>query len=118
MLESRIDIATVITDIEIPGSMDGLNLAAAIRDRWPPVNVVMTSGKVRPGAAQMPRNTHFVRKPFETADLVRAFRSFGQRSRPLPLCVAQNLPNPQDCLLRICSLTSRFRRESPSVNWT
>lgn len=77
MLESRVDIATVLTDIEIPGSMNGLRLATAIRDRWPPVNVVMTSGKLRPGAAQMPNNTRFVRKPFQTADLVRAFHSFG-----------------------------------------
>ena len=36
ILESRNDISTVFTDVEMPGSMDGLKLAAAVRDRWPP----------------------------------------------------------------------------------
>ena len=35
VLESRNDIRTVITDINMPGSMDGLRLAAAVRGRWP-----------------------------------------------------------------------------------
>jgi CheY-like chemotaxis protein len=44
ILESRNDIQIVFTDIEMPGSMDGVNLAAYIRDRWPPVQIVVTSG--------------------------------------------------------------------------
>jgi two-component system, response regulator PdtaR len=35
VLERRSDIHTIITDINMPGSMDGLRLAAAVRDRWP-----------------------------------------------------------------------------------
>jgi CheY-like chemotaxis protein len=44
ILEGRLDIAVVFTDIQMPGSMDGLKLAAAVRDRWPPIMIVATSG--------------------------------------------------------------------------
>ena len=76
VLESRNDINAVFTDIEMPGSMDGLRLAAAVRDRWPPINIVVTSGKSRPRDAQMPTNTQFVDKPYQTGDVLRAFRTF------------------------------------------
>jgi len=44
VLEVRLDITVVFTDIQMPGSMDGLKLAAAIRGRWPPIKIVATSG--------------------------------------------------------------------------
>ena len=44
VLETRNDIRTIFTDINMPGSMDGLKLAAAVRDRWPPVHIIVTSG--------------------------------------------------------------------------
>ena len=44
ILEVRLDIAVVFTDIQMPGSMDGLKLAAAIRGRWPPIGIAATSG--------------------------------------------------------------------------
>ena len=74
ILESRNDINTVFTDIELPGSMDGLRLAAAVRDRWPPIKIVITSGKRKPGVDQMPSNAQFIGKPYQTADVLRAFR--------------------------------------------
>jgi two-component system, response regulator PdtaR len=77
ILESRDDINTVFTDIEMPGSMDGLKLAAVVRDRWPPINIVVTSGKNRPREAQMPAKTQFVGKPYLTADVLTAFLAFG-----------------------------------------
>src|SRR4051794_6732216 len=76
ILESRNDITTIFTDIEMPGSMDGLKLAAAVRDRWPPVNIVITSGKLRPRAEQMPANSLFLAKPYHTVDVVTALRTF------------------------------------------
>ncbi|WP_426527924.1 response regulator [Bradyrhizobium sp. McL0615] len=47
ILEARQDIRLVFTDINMPGSMNGLKLAAAVRDRWSPVHIIITSGKVR-----------------------------------------------------------------------
>jgi CheY-like chemotaxis protein len=44
ILEARPDIIIVFADIQMPGDMDGLKLAAAIRDRWPPIKIVATSG--------------------------------------------------------------------------
>ncbi len=37
ILEARTDIGIVFTDIDVPGSMDGMKLARAVRDRWPPI---------------------------------------------------------------------------------
>lgn len=48
ILEARQDIHLVFTNIDMPGSMDGLKLAAAVRDRWPPVHLVITSGGHQP----------------------------------------------------------------------
>jgi two-component system, response regulator PdtaR len=76
ILESRNDISTIFTDVEMPGSMDGLRLAAVVRHRWPPINIVVTSGKSSPRDEQMPTNTQFVGKPYQTADVLTAFRAF------------------------------------------
>src|SRR3978361_714051 len=46
ILEARPDIAVVFTDIQMPGSMDGLKLARAVRGRWPPLKIVATSGQI------------------------------------------------------------------------
>jgi CheY-like chemotaxis protein len=55
ILERRLDITVVFTDIQMPGSMDGIKLAAAVRDRWPPIKIVATSGHVNlvPGICHM-----------------------------------------------------------------
>src|SRR5437868_6533693 len=49
ILESRGDIRVVFTDIHMPGSMDGAKLAQAVRQRWPPVRIIATSGRVSLG---------------------------------------------------------------------
>jgi two-component system, response regulator PdtaR len=48
ILERRPDITVVFTDVHMPGSMDGLKLAAAVRGRWPPIKIVATSGRANP----------------------------------------------------------------------
>jgi CheY-like chemotaxis protein len=44
ILESRSDIALLFTDIQMPGSMDGLKLAHAVHERWPPIKIILVSG--------------------------------------------------------------------------
>ena len=44
ILENRDDIRIVFTDINMPGSMDGIKLAQAVRGRWPPIKIIVTSG--------------------------------------------------------------------------
>lgn len=76
ILETRNDIRTIFTDIGLPGSMDGLKLAAAVRDRWPPVNIVITTGMTAPELNQMPARSLFVAKPYQCTQVLKAVRSF------------------------------------------
>ena len=74
VLEARQDIHLVFTDIDMPGSMDGLKLAAAVRDRWPPVHIIITTGKPRP--LEIPANAIFIPKPYLTSSVVAAIQTF------------------------------------------
>jgi two-component system, response regulator PdtaR len=78
ILEARQDINLVFTDIDMPGSMDGLKLAAAVRDRWPPVHIIITTGKVRP--LEIPANALFIPKPYVGRVVVAAMRTFENMS--------------------------------------
>ena len=73
ILEARQDIHLVFTDVNMPGSMDGLKLAAAVRDRWPPVHIIITSGKIRP--LEIPANALFIPKPYVGENGVAAMRT-------------------------------------------
>ncbi|HEY5049061.1 MAG TPA: response regulator [Rhizomicrobium sp.] len=70
ILESRSDIGIVFTDIQMPGSMDGLKLANAIRGRWPPVRLILTSGKTVPKPDEFPSDGRFIGKPYTSAQLL------------------------------------------------
>jgi CheY-like chemotaxis protein len=54
ILESRSDISLLFTDIQMPGSMDGLKLAHAVHDRWPAIKIILVSGQVNPSEAERP----------------------------------------------------------------
>jgi len=74
LLEARTDITIVFTDVDMPGSMDGLKLAAAIRDRWPPIEIVITSGHFRLDDTEIPARTVFFPKPYDHQEVVATFR--------------------------------------------
>jgi CheY-like chemotaxis protein len=74
LLESRNDIRAVFTDINMSGSMDGLKLAHAIRGRWPPIHLIVTSGLQMPTDAELPPKGRFIRKPYDNAQVVALFR--------------------------------------------
>ena len=65
LLELHDDIRAVFSDIQMPGSMDGLKLARYIRGRWPPVKLILTSGHARPLSEDMPAGCGFFGKPYE-----------------------------------------------------
>jgi CheY-like chemotaxis protein len=67
ILESRNDIRAVFTDVQMPGSMDGLRLARVVRNRWPPVALIVTSGQTNVTDAHLPAGGRFLRKPYEAA---------------------------------------------------
>jgi CheY-like chemotaxis protein len=64
ILEARPDITVVFTDIQMPGSMDGLKLARAVRGRWPPIKIVATSGRVNVAETDLPDGGRFLPKPY------------------------------------------------------
>src|SRR4051794_27845282 len=70
ILESRSDISLLFTDIQMPGSMDGLKLAHAVHDRWPAVKIILVSGQVRPSAAERPANSRFFGKPLAVEQMI------------------------------------------------
>jgi CheY-like chemotaxis protein len=74
ILESRLDITVVFTDIQMPGSMDGLKLARAVRGRWPPIKIVATSGLVDVGEKDLPEGGRFLPKPYHARQLAAVLR--------------------------------------------
>jgi CheY-like chemotaxis protein len=72
ILESRLDITVVFTDVQMPGSMDGLKLAAAIRGRWPPIKIMATSGLLNLSADDLPTGSRFLPKPYSPRQVVGA----------------------------------------------
>ena len=64
ILESRDDIRVIVTDVQMPGSMDGLKLARAVRDRWPPILIIVVSGHHRLQPGDLPDNVTFLTKPY------------------------------------------------------
>ena len=74
ILERRLDITVVFTDIQMPGSMDGLKLAAAVRHRWPPIKIVATSGQVKLGPGDLPEGGRFLQKPYSPAEIMETLR--------------------------------------------
>lgn len=66
------EIRVVFTDIDMPGSMDGLNLARAVRDRWPPIKIIVTSGHRSVTDLDMPSGSRFFAKPYKAAEVARS----------------------------------------------
>ena len=76
VLERLGDIELVITDINMPGSMDGLRLAAAIRDRWPPIHLIVVTGFRPPSNSELPRGSLFIPKPYGRVEILSAVQHF------------------------------------------
>jgi CheY-like chemotaxis protein len=75
MLERCQGIDTVLTDINMPGSMDGLQFSHLVRERWPQIGLVITSGRCVAHQDQMPTGTQFVAKPYTPEAIVAALRN-------------------------------------------
>jgi two-component sensor histidine kinase/CheY-like chemotaxis protein len=70
ILESRSDIALLFTDIQMPGSMDGLKLAHAVHNRWPDIKIMLVSGQVRPSDNERPADSRFFGKPLAVEQMI------------------------------------------------
>jgi len=80
ILEYRTDIRLVFTDVDMPRGVDGMKLAAIIRDRWPPIKVIIVSGYLDDPGDRIPAETVFFSKPYREEEVVHALRRFLQVS--------------------------------------
>jgi len=65
ILESRDDIDLVFTDVQMPGTMDGIKLSHYIRHRWPPVKLIVASGAAILEESSLPEGSRFFAKPYD-----------------------------------------------------
>jgi CheY-like chemotaxis protein len=70
ILESRSDIALLFTDIQMPGSMDGLRLAHAVHERWPPIKIILVSGQLQRANIDIPADSRFFGKPLGDKEMI------------------------------------------------
>ena len=75
MLEQRMDIEAVLTDVDMPGTMNGLKLAHAVRHRWPPIKIIIVSGKTHLSDADLPSGARFLAKPYSVPGMIGELRS-------------------------------------------
>lgn len=75
ILEARNDIRVVMTDIDMPRGVDGMRLAAIIRDRWPPIKIIIVSGHVDDPGDLIPAETIFFSKPYREEQIIETIHS-------------------------------------------
>src|ERR1044072_5688571 len=74
ILEKHSEIRLVFTDVDMPGSMDGLQVAAYVRNRGPSIKITLTSGHVSVHRQQLPEGGRFFRKPYNRPEIAGAVR--------------------------------------------
>jgi DNA-binding NtrC family response regulator len=72
ILEDRGDIRLVFTDVGMPGTMDGLKLSHYIRDRWPPVKLIVASGHAILDESHLPLGSKLFHKPYHDSSIIDA----------------------------------------------
>ncbi len=70
VLEARSDISLLFSDIQMPGSMDGLKLAHAVHERWPQIKIILVSGQITPSSDEKPENSRFFGKPIDDKQMI------------------------------------------------
>ncbi|MGO9357585.1 MAG: response regulator [Xanthobacteraceae bacterium] len=75
ILESRSDIALLLTDIQMPGSLDGLKLAHAVRARWPRIKIILVSGQLQLADTDIPADSRFFGKPLEAETMIAVMQN-------------------------------------------
>jgi two-component system, response regulator PdtaR len=74
ILETRLDVNVVFTDVDMPGSMNGIKLAEAVRGRWPPIKIIATSGHFDLGSGDLPTGGRFIPKPYNFRAVTETIR--------------------------------------------
>ncbi len=74
ILEANEQIQVMFTDVDMPGSLDGLKLSAAVRDCWPPMKIIVTSGHRAVALTDLPEGSLFYAKPYHPAAIAASLR--------------------------------------------
>jgi len=74
ILQSRSDIALLFTDVQMPGSMNGLQLAHAVHERWPPIKIILASGQLKLSGSDIPQDSRFFGKPLRSDEIIAQMR--------------------------------------------
>ena len=74
ILQSRSDIALLFSDIQMPGSMSGLQLALAVHERWPRIKIILASGQLKLSQSEIPENSRFFGKPLDSVEMIAEIR--------------------------------------------
>lgn len=77
VLEKHKNICILFTDVNMPGTMDGLKLAQYVHNRWPSVKIIVTTGRRALGPDQLPSGTVFLQKPYSLGCLANKLREIG-----------------------------------------
>ncbi len=75
VLETRSDISLMLSDIQMPGSMDGLKLAHAVHARWPSIKIILVSGQMNVADEDKPANSRFFGKPVADAKMIAVLQA-------------------------------------------
>lgn len=100
LLEARSDVQVVFTDWNMPGNIDGMELARLVRERWLEIGVIVTSGKMRPPPGELPVGVQFLPKPYRPSALIKEIeamvsgiaREVAQGAPVLPKGIAAHTP--------------------------
>jgi CheY-like chemotaxis protein len=84
VLQARPDVHVVVTDVEMPPGPTGYDLAAQVRERWPYVQVLVSSGRVFP--SQLPDGVTFIAKPWTAESLAGCVHQAVERAGQEPSC--------------------------------
>ena len=74
ILEERPDILIVYMDLDMPGGVRGIEIAAAIRDRWPPIEIILTAAFLTRDDIDLPERAEFYPKPIQHDRLIGVIR--------------------------------------------
>jgi CheY-like chemotaxis protein len=80
LLQSRHDVKLLFTDVQMPGSLNGMELAREVHSRWPHILLVITSGRERPTRAEIPDDGRFVAKPYSGEELLGQIKDLMYKS--------------------------------------
>jgi CheY-like chemotaxis protein len=83
LLEARSDIAVIFTDINMPGDVDGVELAHTVCGRWPAIKILVASGRFRLEQSDLPPGSAFLEKPYRAEAVIAQLRSLADPVRTL-----------------------------------